>query len=241
MKKKLIIIFSSIIAFILLLVGVFYIYVGDYYHATEDADNYLESTEYVEVVDNKNMYTFIPNNADTGIIFYPGGKVEAKSYAPLMMELASDYGYLCVLIEMPFNLAVLDMNAADGIIDNYSNIDSWYMAGHSLGGSMAASYLANNLDDFDGLILLGAYSTEDFSDKDIDVISIYGENDGVMNKDKYNKYLSNMPVSFYEEIVIGGNHAYFGMYKEQAGDGKASISCLEQINITSNLINKYLD
>lgn len=223
------------------MVIVFLIYAGDYYHATEDVDNYLESTNTVEVIDSKNMYTFIPNNADTGIIFYPGGKVEAKSYAPLMMELASEYGYLCVLIEMPFNLAVLDINAADGIIDDYSNIDSWYMAGHSLGGSMAASYLSKNLADFEGLILLGAYSTENLSDKSIDVISIFGENDEVMNKDKYNKYLSNMPISFYEEIVTGGNHANFGMYGEQAGDGKASISCVEQIKITANLINKYLD
>jgi len=41
-----------------------------------------------------------------------------------------------------------------------------------------------------------------------------------------------LPAAGYEEYCIdGGNHAQFGSYGEQAGDGAAAISWEEQINI----------
>ena len=64
--------------------------------------------------------------ADTGLIFYPGGKVEYKAYEPLMKALASE-GVMCVLVEMPFHLAVLDVNAAEGIQEMYPDIKNWYI------------------------------------------------------------------------------------------------------------------
>ena len=79
-----------------------------------------------------------------GFIFYPGGKVEYTAYAPLM----------CVLLKMPLNLAVLDVNAADSVFDMFPEISSWYIGGHSLGGSMAASYALENTDKLEGLVLL---------------------------------------------------------------------------------------
>ena len=58
-------------------------------------------------------------------------------YAPLLHDLAED-GILCVLVKMPCNLAVLDMNAADGIPECFPEVTDWYIGGHSLGGAMAA-------------------------------------------------------------------------------------------------------
>ena len=95
-----------------------------------------------------------------------------------MFELAEN-GFLTILIKMPFNLAVFDINAASKVRDLYPNINNWYLSGHSLGGSMAASHLANNSDKYQGLILLGSYSTKDLSNLDIKTLSIYGENDNV--------------------------------------------------------------
>jgi hypothetical protein len=97
---------------------------------------------------------------------------------------------------------------------------------------MAASYLSEQMDTdyFEGLILLAAYSTEDFSESYIDVLSIYGDQDKVMNREKYEKYYTNLPVAYtHEEIIEGGNHAQFGDYGEQDGDGKAKISGEEQM------------
>ena len=154
-----------------------------------------------------------------------------------MAELARE-GVLCVLVEMPFNLAVFDINAADGIQEQYPEIEDWYIGGHSLGGSMAASYLADHVDEYEGLILLGSYSTADLSDTDLDVLSIYGSEDKVLNREKYDENKSNLPDNFCEVVIGGGCHAYFGMYGAQDGDGTPTISNHEQIGLTvEHIIN----
>ena len=154
------------------------------------------------------------------------------------MSALAEKGVLCILIPMPFNLAVLDMNAAKGMTEQYPGIDDWYIGGHSLGGSMAASFVADNSDDFEGLILLGSYSTTQIT---IPVLSIYGSEDKVMNREKYDKYKSNINSSLTETVIDGGCHAYFGMYGAQDGDGMPSISNEEQINITVTEIITFID
>ena len=44
---------------------------------------------------------------------------------------------------MPFNLAVFDIDAGDRVRAAHPEIDTWVVAGHSLGGSMAAQHVAN--------------------------------------------------------------------------------------------------
>lgn len=154
------------------------------------------------------------------------------------MSSLAEEGVLCILLEMPFNLAVLDMNAADGLTDDYPEIEEWYIGGHSLGGSMAASHLAKNTEDFDGLILLGSYSTAEIT---LPVLSVYGSEDNVLNREKYAEYKPNISGSLTEFVIDGGCHAYFGMYGNQDGDGVPSISVDEQINITVNEIINFIN
>lgn len=137
---------------------------------------------------------------------------------------------------MPFNLAVFDINAAEGIQEQYPEIENWYIGGHSLGGSMAAAYLAEHSNDFDGLILLGSYSTADLSDTDLGILSIYGSEDQVLNREKYETNKTNLPADFSEIVIEGGCHAYFGMYGVQDGDGTPGITNEEQINLTADAI-----
>ncbi len=154
------------------------------------------------------------------------------------MIACAEKGVLCVLIKMPFNLAVLDINAADGITELFPDIESWYIGGHSLGGSMAASYAANNGEIFDGVILLGSYSTEDLNATK--VLSLCCSEDGVMNRDKYAKYRSNLAKNVVEQVIDGGCHAGFGMYGPQKGDGTPTITTAEQIQITADLISGFI-
>ena len=235
------ILFTIILITILLICGCG-IYVSDYYHASEESitvfsdknSTYIES----EVLSN-NSIIYIPENPKAGLIFYQGGKVEYTAYKPLMTELASK-GIMCVLVEMPFNLAVLDIDAADGIREEYPEIEDWYIGGHSLGGSMASLYLEENYDVYKGLILLGSYSTTDLREYDLDVLSIYGSEDNVLNKEKYHENIVNLPSDFVEIVIDGGCHAYFGMYGKQEGDGEPSISNEQQIYITANEISKFI-
>lgn len=219
---------------IILAVGV-YIYSSDYYRADSDALSAIQSTETVTVSQIDGAYVFAPDKAECGLIFYPGGKVEHTAYAPLLSALAKE-GILCILVEMPLNLAVLDTDAADDFFGEFPDIKSWYIGGHSLGGSMAASYASDNTDKLDGLILLASYSTADLSSTDLDVISVFGSNDGVLNMDKYNEYRSNLPYSTTEKIIIGGCHAYFGNYGVQESDGIPTVTKEEQLSETVEII-----
>lgn len=235
MKHKKLIITLSIILIIFLSMGIALgVYVNDYYHSSDDVDVILNQSD-VNIVDNKYI-VFMPKEVKAGLIFYPGGKVEYDAYAPLLDEL-KDEGILCILVKMPFNLAVFGMNKANKVYEEYMKYtDNWYLAGHSLGGAMAASYLANNHEKYDGLFLLGAYSTSNLCDTNLDVSLIYGSLDLVMNKEKYESSKSNLPLDYNEYIIKGGCHAYFGSYGNQANDGSPTITRAEQIDITCQII-----
>ncbi len=149
-------------------------------------------------------------------------------------------GILCLIVEMPANLAILDVDAAEGLDTLYPHIERWYIGGHSLGGSMAATYLAGNEKWIEGLVLLASYSTADLSDSGYEVLSVYGSEDGVLNKASYEKYRSNLPEDFEEAIIYGGCHAYFGMYGMQEGDGIPTVSNAEQIEQAAALIEAFM-
>ena len=230
-KRKIFIITTSVLLALALIIVACAIYLGDYYRADNEAIAAFlpQGTTWKEESDG--TLIFEPEGATKGFIFYPGGKVEHTAYVPLMQACASK-GILCVLVEMPFNLAVFDINAADGIQKEYPQIEDWYIGGHSLGGSMAASYLADHAEDYEGLILLGSYSTADLSDTDLAVLSVFGSEDTVMNRKKYEENKPNLPSNFSEYVIEGGCHAYFGMYGEQNGDGMPTITNEEQIRLT---------
>ena len=238
-KNKSIKVFVSIFIVTALLFSAFFIYTGDYYHADYDSIEVFATTSNftVTTIDDGTMI-FSAQDAKTGFIFYPGGKVEYTAYIPLMKACASK-GITCILVKMPFNLAVFDVNAADDLKVHCPEIKSWYIGGHSLGGSMAATHLSNNTESYKGLILLGSYSTADISQTDLDVLSVYGSEDNVLNKEKYNEYLVCLPEDFTEIIIDGGCHAYFGMYSAQDGDGTPTISNDKQIEKTAAIIENF--
>ena len=232
MSKRKIVLLSVVVVLLALVIGCA-IYVSDYYRADETAASAMNGTENVSVYAEDNCVVFQPKEPVAGFIFYPGGKVEHTAYAPLMLELAK-HDILCVIVEMPFHLAVLNMNGAKKIPDRFPQIESWYIGGHSLGGSMAASHAAKHTDTYDGLVLLAAYSTAQITD--LSVLSIYGTADGVMDAEKYEKYLGNLPKETVEVVLDGANHAGFGSYGAHDGDGEATISQQEQVERTVQAI-----
>ena len=215
--------------------GGFAIYAQDYYRADETAAKAMETTSAVNVYTQDNVVVFRPQNPVAGFVFYPGGKVEHTAYAPLMKQLAEN-DILCLITEMPFNLAVFDMDAAQPAMEMFADIENWYIGGHSLGGAMAAGFAAENSGDISGLVLLAAYSTADLTATDIDVLSVYGGNDKVLNMEKYDQYHTNLPQDTQEIVISGGNHAQFGSYGPQDGDGTATITAENQLTQTADAI-----
>ncbi len=213
----------AVVAVIVILVGAFYIYTLDYYRATDDVHQLINSEKQRIEVNDK--ITVVKPEEETdreiGLIFYPGGKVEAIAYLPLLYQL-SQKGITCFLTEMPFNLAVFKVDAAERVFKQYPQINTWFIAGHSLGGAMASNYMKRNYNKVEGMILLGAYP---INDADVPTLAIYGSEDVMLDLTKLEDTENKFKIS-------GGNHAYSGNYGEQNGDGQATISREEQQAIT---------
>jgi len=164
----------------------------------------------------------------TGFILYPGGRVDARSYAPQARAIA-EKGYLVVIPPMPFNLAVFGVNKADAVIAAHPEIARWAVGGHSLGGAMASSYLFRSGADDVGLVLWAAYPAGDsLADRAIPATSIYGTADGVATPDEVLAGRALLPADARFVPIEGGNHAQFGSYGPQPGDNPATISAAEQ-------------
>ncbi|MEI8199605.1 MAG: alpha/beta hydrolase [Eubacteriales bacterium] len=236
-KKKWFKIISILIAVILLLFGAFFVYTLDYSRPADAALAALEDTGSVDVSEKSGMIIFSPkgDSTGTGFAFYPGGKVDYRSYAPLMADLAG-HGVTCVLLKMPFQLAVFDINAADRAISALPQITRWYVGGHSLGGVMASSFAAGNTDKVEGVVFLAAYPSGDITDSGLRVLTLYGSNDGVLNMDSFRSSKDKAPQDTVYLEIPGGNHAGFGSYGAQKGDNAASISPEEQLKETAGAI-----
>lgn len=166
---------------------------------------------------------------DTGFIFYPGGRVDPAAYAPPARSIASA-GYLVVIVPMPLNLAVLDANAAADVIAAFPDIEHWAIGGHSLGGSMAANFAAGNPGSVEGLALWASYpaASDDLSASGLAVVSITGSADTVLNQETFAETRALLPADTVYVEIEGGNHAGFGWYGPQRGDGESTIPREEQ-------------
>ena len=105
---------------------------------------------------------------------------------------------------------------------------------------MASNYAAAHDEDYDGLILLAAYSTKDLKGTPLRVLSVYGSEDGVLNRESYEKNRANLPADTIEVVLDGGCHAQFGSYGAQEGDGIPTISGEEQIRQTAEAIVAFV-
>ena len=240
-KHKFLVFFFLFISFNL--IGPFLIFLP-YTHCEDICYDYLPDSSGTRTIDEvtvsttKTGYFFDGPGTESAIVFYPGGKVDTKAYAPLMYKLAEG-GKDCFLVDMPLHMAFLDIGAADYYIDNYE-YENWYLMGHSLGGAVIPAYLYGTDNRVDGIILLAAYSTFKIK-RYVPVITIYGTNDGVMNTKRFNDCISNWSYKTQEVVIRGGNHSQFGYYGLQKGDNKASISREEQQEITVEAIIEWTD
>ena len=226
-------VFVVLIAAVVLLAAAAGIYVNDYYRA-ENVAACMAGGDGVIVRTVPEGYFFDGPGTEDALVFYPGGKVEETAYAPLLESLAVR-GVDCVLIRMPAKLAIFGVDRADAVPDAY-DYERYYLAGHSLGGAMAANHAAVCPARWAGLFLLAAYPTEDLTAAPFPVVFLYGENDGVLDREKLAKGRALAPANSRSVEIPGGNHAGFGAYGPQKGDGKAGIPAEAQWQITAETI-----
>lgn len=226
--KKLLVAAVVIVLLLVLCAGAFFWYVSDYYRAEDVALDVMAQDSGISVQDNLTILSpSVPS--DTAIIFYPGAKVEAEAYLPLLDQIRQT-GVTCILVHMPFHMAIFDADAAEEVMEQFPDIQHWYMAGHSMGGAMASQFASGHPDEIDGLILLGAYIYGDYPDEK--TLTVYGSlNQSVEDH-----------IDYTENIVEieGGNHAQFGNYGPQKGDLPATISTEEQQEQTVAAIEEFM-
>jgi hypothetical protein len=163
----------------------------------------------------------------TGFVFYPGGKVEPAAYAPGAAAIAAR-GYLVIIVPMPLNLAVLNIDGATAAIAAHPEIRHWAIGGHSLGGAMAAQYLANHPGAAEGLIFWAAYAATSVSGQRLRVLIAYGSLDAGADSYVGEKYLANLPPDPVRLRIEGGNHEQMGWYTGQPNDPPATITRADQ-------------
>jgi pimeloyl-ACP methyl ester carboxylesterase len=187
-------------------------------------------------ISQKNGYTvFQPDNQDsgTGFIFYPGGRVDYRSYAPALRKIA-EKGYLVVLVPVRLNLAFFDINAAEPVLKDFPLIKYWAIGGHSLGG-VAATLFASSHPQVTGIVYWASYPADDkLKNSPMKILSISGSRDGLATPDKIEASKALLPAGAQFVQIQGGDHAQFGAYGPQPGDNPAVISAADQWQQTAD-------
>ncbi len=160
-----------------------------------------------------------------GLAFYPGAKVDPQAYAHILRPLA-EAGFTVVIFKQPYNLAVLQPNAANAVVgDPDDTIDRWVVGGHSLGGAMASNYAEQDRDELFGLLLYAAYPVNDMSERTgLAVMSVFGTDDGLTTPADIEERAPDLPSSTEYVAIEGAIHSYFGNYGLQRGDGTPGVS-----------------
>jgi len=208
----------------------------------------LQSTQGVQYTNINGWLTFIPTNPlhKTGLILYPGGRIDYRSYTPHARAIAQA-GYTVVVVPMPLNFAFLGVNRANDVINTFPTIENWAVGGHSLGGAMAAEFVNANLDRVGGLVLWASYPAEstDLSNSGLAVISISASNDGLTTRQEILNSHDRLPRNSVFLEIQGGNHAGFGWYGAQKGDGPLEIAKTDQqaqiVTGTTQFLNALQD
>ena len=230
-KKKILL----VVATVLLLIGGFFIYyINDYYRAQQTALNIVDEMR----EEDGNLY--FDGTTTTGFIIYPGGKVDERAYAALAKELHQN-GDTVVIVEVLFHLSILDNNVAKSVIENNPQIENWYLIGHSLGGTSASIFASENPELISGIIFLGSYTYKDLRNYSFACLIITGSNDKVLNHEKALAAEEWYPSNTKWSVIEGGNHAYYGDYGNQAGDGVAAISPQQQQRETVDIILNWIN
>jgi hypothetical protein len=183
-------------------------------------------TAFTKVGDN---FEWMPPSMhySVGLIVYPGAKVPPAAYGPVAQRIAA-HGYLVVVVSMPLNLAILDIDAAKPVMASHPEVMRWAIAGHSLGGAMAAQFISGNHGVMRGLALWAAYPATDISGSGVACTSVYGTLDAGADKMASADTRRLLPADCVFVPVEGGNHEQMGYYTGQPNDPPATISRDEQ-------------
>lgn len=195
------------------------------FSATPDAIAAMAGAPGVRVVDSPTQIALEPQTttATRGLVFQPGARVDPRAYVPLLQQV-SRTGVLVVIVKQPFDIGFTAIGAPGPIIAAHPEVQSWAVAGHSLGGVAASSFAGGHTDTVKGLVLWASFPLGSLKDSPLKVASISGTDDGLATPADIDASRVDLPGSTVFTPVEGGVHAFFGDYGPQPGDGTPTVS-----------------
>ena len=225
----------SIVAALLAIVLGFIVYASTPFTAEADALESVTADPAITLTESDLAVVLAPETpTGDGLVVMAGARVEPAAYAAKLSGLV-DAGVTVVIARPVLNFAILEFRPLSTFTDLAPSVNRWAVGGHSLGGVRACQYVADDAAVSDdaavapaddpslvGLVLLGSYCSADLASSDIPVLSLSGENDGLSTPEKIeaNAHLLPSDATFVE--IPGANHAQFGDYGVQPGDGESS-------------------
>jgi hypothetical protein len=182
------------------------------------------SNSAIVVTSTDHSIVLTPSSGATGegLVFIPGAKVDPYAYMFKLSGIVEKSGLTVVITKPILNLAFFDQRPLSLFEADAPNVTTWLVGGHSLGG-VRACMLATD-PSVTGLVLFGSYCANDLSTTSLKVLSISGSNDGLSTPAKIDSTKSLLPSSTVFVQIAGANHASFGNYGAQSGDGVATVS-----------------
>lgn len=215
----------------------------------------------IELKETANYIALTPKTASsssTGILFYPGGLVTPQAYIPTLQELVA-LGYPVVILKVTGNLAINSIGKAKHYRSAVPSVRRWVLSGHSLGGAVACRDIQRDPSLYEGVVLWASFpgNAGSIADWRGAALSIWGEFDRLTERADIEENKVNMPnaqvvdwtnfptqptggTTLYYEIK-GGNHAQFGDYGPQNGDGKATITRTEQQALIVEAMQRFFN
>ncbi|GAA1061942.1 alpha/beta hydrolase [Agromyces bracchium] len=164
--------------------------------------------------------------ADLGLVFIPGARVEPSAYLYKLSGIVEETGITIVVTHPTLNLAFFDTRPLEAFTAEAPDVSRWLVGGHSLGGvrscQLAEAAVNGETTDVVGMVLFGSYCASDLSGTDLEVLSLVGEFDGLSTPEKVASAAHLLPADASTALIEGANHAAFGDYGPQAGDGVAT-------------------
>jgi len=230
MKKIIQRVALGLVALVILALAGFFVWAETPSQPRAEALAALQSDGAVRVVEHGDYISFEPTGqqSTTAFLFYPGGHVDFRAYAPILHRIAAQ-GYLVVLVRVRLNLAFFDIEAGAPVLRDFPQVTTWVTGGHSLGG-VASAYFAANHPEIKGIVFWASYPADDrLKNTGIRMLSIYGTEDGGLEDGaKIEEYKAFQPANTQFVVIQGGNHAQFADYGPQPGDNPATISAESQ-------------
>lgn len=174
----------------------------------------------------------------TGLVFVPGARVQAHAYMFQLNGVVAEHGATVLITEPTLNLAFFDTRTLEQFTTAAPEVDRWFVGGHSLGGVRACLMTPDS--EAVGLVLFGSYCAGDISASGLPVLSIAGENDALSTPAVIEENASLLPADAQLVTIPGANHAAFGDYGPQAGDGPRTISSEQMRAELTALLGDFL-